>query len=150
MSQLSTRSTTVALALVAPVAVSGTVVSGSAVEVTDLTNSDVESGQTVSHALEFRADNVSADGNVDTIYVELPNEYAGNASFSTATVRNRTTGETVPISSSTTIVDGPDGGGVKGTLRTGISNDADYPADDLNATYQIDLTTPSSRRRTTT
>jgi len=142
MSYESTHSTTVALAIAALVVVSGTAVAASAVEVTNLTNSDVESGQTVSHTLEFETDNVSADGNVDQIYVELPNEYAGNASFSTASFQNRSSGATVPISSSTSVVDGPDDDGVMDTLRTGISNDADYPADDINATYQFDLTHP--------
>jgi PGF-CTERM protein len=115
----------------------------SGITVTQLTSDEVESGQSATHTLSFEADGVSADGAADTIYVELPNTYADNMSFSTVSFVNRSSGETVPVSSSTNIVDGPDGDGVRETLRTKISHDADYPTDDVNATYEFGLSHPS-------
>jgi len=136
----------VALALVAgAVAGAGAV---SRIELTRLTNDTVESGTTVEHTLEFDADGVSADGSTDVVYVQFPDTYAGNMSFSAATFQNRTTGKTVSISSSTSIVDGPDGDGVAETLRTGLSRDADYATDELNGTYQFSLSHPTVAQQT--
>ena len=49
----------------------------------------------------------------------------------------------MPVSSSTNIVDGPDGDGVRETLRTKVSHDADYQTDDIKATYEFGLSHPS-------
>lgn len=122
--------------------VSGSVVAVSALSVTSLTNAEVEAGQTSTHTLEYQADEISADGATDVLYVQLPNTYAGNLSFSTVEFTNRTSGAAVSISSSTSVVDGPDGDGVRETLRTGISNDADYRTDDIRAVYEFSLTHP--------
>jgi PGF-CTERM protein len=127
------------------VIVSSTVgaVAVSGLTVTQLTNSEVESGQSVDHTLSIEADELSADGTDDTIYVQLPDAYAGNASFSSVTVVNRSSGQDIPVSSSTSLVDGPDGDGNVETLRTGVSRSADYDTDDINATYQFTLSHPS-------
>lgn len=146
-----TRRATVAVgvALTVLVATAATAGAVSAVTLTTLTDSEVESGATTTHTLSFRADGISADGNADVVYIQLPDTYAGNVSFSDARFRNRTSGATVPISSSTSIVDGPDGDGVQDTVRTGISHDADYATDEINATYQFSLTHPAVAETTT-
>lgn len=148
---ITTPTQRAAAALVALALVAGAVTGAGAVsriELTRLTNDTVESGATTEHTLEFDADGVSADGSTDVVYVQFPDTYAGNLSFSTATFRNRTTGETVSISSSTSIVDGPDGDGVAETLRTGLSRDADYATDELNGTYQFSLSHPTVTEQT--
>lgn len=123
-------------------AVSGAVGAVSGGAVTALTNSDVEAGQTSTHTLSYEADDVSADGTTDVVFVQFPDVYAGNLSFSTVSVSNRTSGATVPVSSSTSVVDGPDDDGVQETLRTGINHDANYATDDINATYEFSLSHP--------
>jgi hypothetical protein len=112
------------------------------VSVTDLTNPTAEGGTTTSHVMTVTIENVSTDGTTDLVFVELPDEYANRTAFSTASFVNRTTNASVPISSSTSIVDGPDDDGVPDTLRTGLSHDADYGSDDVEGTYQFDLTHP--------
>ena len=136
----------IACLCVALLAGSAAAVSG--ITVTTLTNSEAAAGQSVSHTLEYEADGVSADGSTDTFYVQLPDTYAGNMSFSTVAFQNRTTGTTVPISSSTNVVDGPDDDGVQETLRTGISANANYETDDINATYEFTLTHPAVTEQT--
>ncbi|WP_248896862.1 PGF-CTERM sorting domain-containing protein [Haloplanus halobius] len=122
--------------------ISGMTVAVSGLAVTSLTNSEAQAGQTTTHTLEYQANEISADGETDVLFVEFPNAYAGNLSFSSAEFRNRTSDATVPVSSSTSIVDGPDDDGVRDTLRTGVSKDADYPTDDITATYEFSLTHP--------
>jgi len=113
------------------------------VEITGMTNPTVDSGATVSHTMTVEVDDLTADGNEDLVFVEFPDAYAANASFDTVQFVNRTSNETVPISSSTTVVDGPDDDGVQDTLRTGLSHDTDYAYDDVEGTYQFDLTHPT-------
>lgn len=137
------RVATFGMLLVAIAVATAGVVAVSGITVTELTNEEVESGQSVTHTLSFDVDGVSADGTADTVYVELPNTYADNMSFSTVSFVNRSSGATVPVSSSTNIVDGPDGDGVRETLRTKVSHDADYAADDISATYEFGLSHPS-------
>jgi len=146
MTRTTTTRRTVGVLLALTVALGAVAVPVAAVSgasVTGLTNATAESGETTSHTLTVEIDDLSADGNTDEVFVELPNAYAGNASFDTASFVNATGNETVPISSSTTVVDGPDQDGVNETLRTGLSHDANYSADDVNGTYQFDLTHPT-------
>ena len=140
--------TVIGIVFLTLVVASGTALAVSGLSITSLTNAEVESGQTVSHTLEYQADGVSADGATDTLYVQFPDAYAGNLSFSTVSFVNRSSGATVSVSSSTSVVDGPDGDGVRETLRTGISNDAGYQTDDISATYEFSLTHPSVEETT--
>jgi PGF-CTERM protein len=136
------------ITLLIGVGVAGPAVAVGGLEITELTDSEVSAGSTVDHTLAVEADEISADGSPDVVYVTLPNTYAGNVSFSTVAFQNRTSGETVPISSSTSVVDGLDDDGVQETLRTEISHDASYETDELNATYQFSLTHPSVTEET--
>jgi len=137
------RVATVGVLLIAiGVATSG-VVAASGITVTELTNEEVESGQSATHTLSFEADGISADGTADTVYIEFPDTYADNMSFSSVSFVNRSSDATVPVSSSTNIVDGPDGDGVRETFRTRVSHDADYATDDITATYDFGLSHPS-------
>jgi|GEM_PF-3216236 len=135
--------TVVGVVFLALAVLSGSTLAVSGLSVTSLTNAEVESGQTTTHTLEYQADDISADGTTDALFVQFPDTYAGNISVSGAEFVNRTSGATVSVSSSTSIVDGPDGDGVQETLRTGISNDADYDTDDIRATYEFSLTHPT-------
>ncbi|SDZ87771.1 PGF-CTERM protein [Haloplanus vescus] len=135
--------TVVGVVFLALAVLSGSTLAVSGLSVTSLTNAEVESGQTTTHTLEYQADGISADGTTDVLFVRFPDTYAGNISVSGAEFVNRTSGATVSVSSSTSIVDGPDGDGVQETLRTGISNDADYDTDDIRATYEFSLTHPT-------
>ena len=132
----------IGIVLLAAALVTASAAAVSGLSVAQLTNSEVESGQSASHTLSVEANEISADGAMDTVYIQLPDEYAGNISFSSAAVVNRSSGATVPISSSTNIVDGPDGDGLRETIETGISKDADYQTDNINATYQFGLSHP--------
>lgn len=137
------RVVTMGVLLIAIGVTTSGVVAASGITVTELTNEDVQSGQSATHTLSFEADGVSADGTADAVYVEFPNAYADNLSFSTVSFVNRSSGATIPVSSSTNIVDGPDGDGVRETLRTKVSHDADYATDDISATYEFGLSHPA-------
>lgn len=139
----------IGIVLLAAALVTASAAAVTGLSVAQLTNSEVESGQSASHTLSLEADEISADGAMDTLYIQLPDEYAGNISFSSAAVVNRSSGATVPISSSTNIVDGPDGDGLRETIETGINKDADYQMDDINATYQFGLSHPPVTETTT-
>ena len=88
---------------------------------------------------------VSADGNTDQFFVELPNELASGLSVSSASVNG-----SASIAQSAELVDGYDGDGVDDTVRFQTDTDAggtvplnvtvdvsvDYP--DAETTYEID------------
>lgn len=112
----------------------------------DASPSSANEGEKVKHTFTYRVDNVSNDGNTDELFVTLPNSVNASAnalsSFS-GNVTDAETGASVSISSSPSIVDGPDGDGVKDTVRIGVQPEGQRTAIDLVVRFTGDVTWPA-------
>lgn len=119
--------------------------------------STVQAGETVNNQVfSFEVQEVSADGNTDTFYVEFPNELNNSVSANQASFDNAS------VTSSVQLVDGPDADGVDETFRfaTSLAEDdtvalkatldasVDYP--DEAASYAVMATVEDSSGDTST
>jgi len=95
--------------------------------------STVAPGETVQpHEFSFAVDNVSNDGSSDELFVTFPDEVPKEklSSYS-GDVTDAETGASVSVSSSLSIVDGPDGDGVQETLKIGVQPEGEQATRDL-------------------
>ena len=102
-----------------------------------------EGNTTGNHVLTFSVENVSKDGNSDRIMVTVPNALAeAGLSANGATVENASSGQGVSISSSASLVDGPDGDGVQDTVSLAVSPSGGG-AVTLNVQVDVSTTAPA-------
>ena len=106
----------------------------------------VDEGETVKHTVTYQVTNVSNDGNTDELFLEFPNEVNASvnalSSFS-GDVTNTETGASVSVSSSPTLVDGPDGDGVKETVRIAVQPSGQLESVDLTVSFRGYATWPT-------
>jgi len=93
----------------------------------------VAPGETVQpHKFSYVVEDVSNDGSSDELYVTFPDEVPKeNLSSYAGDVTDEGTGESVSVSSSMSIVDGPDGDGVQETLKIGVQPEGERATRDL-------------------
>jgi surface glycoprotein (TIGR04207 family) len=112
---------------------SGSVVGNAAVDPASVT----EGTTTDNHLITFTATDVSADGGTDTVNVTFDNAAASGLSVNGVTAE--TPGDnSVSITSSPNLVDGPDGDGVDDTIQFAISPDDGGTVD---VEFEVDVTT---------
>jgi hypothetical protein len=100
----------------------------------------------VKHTISYQVDNVSNDGSSDELFVTFPNAVnvsAGALSSFSGNVTNTETGASVSISSSPSIVDGPDGDGIKETIKIGVQPEGEAAAIDLTVNFTGYVTWPA-------
>jgi len=104
----------------------------------------VGNSEEVDHAFSYKVDNVSNEGDESTLFVTFPDRIDSQrlGSFG-GEVTDRETQETVSISSSASIVDGPDGDGIQETVTVGVQPEGERAARDLlvNVTGSIEWPT---------
>lgn len=98
------------------------------------------------HTFKYTVDNVSNDGSSDLLYLTFPdriNQSTNDLSSFSGNVTNANTGESVSISSSPSIVDGPDGDGVKDTVQIGIQPEGERKSIDVVVRFTGYVTWPN-------
>jgi hypothetical protein len=94
--------------------------------------SEVNATAKVKHTVGFTVDNVSNDGNADSFYLTFPDDIASaNLSSWSGNVTDADTRESISISSSPSIVDGPDGDGIQETVKIGTQSEGERTTRDL-------------------
>lgn len=108
------------------------------------TPDSVNETETVEHMFGYQVENVSNDGSSDELFVTFSDEVADdNLSSFSGNVTNADTGKTVSISSSPSIVDGPDGDGVKETVKIGVQPEGERKTIDLIVNVTGSVTWPA-------
>lgn len=110
---------------------------------------ELTSDESVSNLrLTFTAEDISRDGSTDQMQVILPDEVAeADLSVNGAVVERVDDGGGVSISSSASLVDGPDGDGVQDTIRFAVSPTGGGSVD-VNARVDVSITAPNVTERT--
>lgn len=93
----------------------------------DVSPGTVEEDTKVQHIATFEVDAVSKDGGTDEFFVQFPDGVTLQPNYVEA--YNRSDASAVSITSSVSVVDGPDGDGVKDSLTFAVSPDGEGTVD---------------------